>query len=127
LMRGFELSRLVAVGTGETALDVSKQLRFEQCFRKAGAVHGGEHHCGAGALIVNTLRDDFFAAAAFTRDEHLGVRTGNPIDFLLECSNLGASTDETHQALRRWRHGWHVPLTERLSSTMAPNHDPAGS
>src|SRR5262249_54262177 len=73
VMCHLELAWLVAIGAGETASDVTKQLGFEEGLRKPGAVDRGEYICGARALIVNVLRYDFFPAPAFARDQHLCV------------------------------------------------------
>ena len=101
VVRGFELSRLVAVGAGEASTNVSEQFRFEQRFRKAGAVDGRERHGGARALVMNALRDDLFAAAALARHEHLRVRPRDAIDFLAERHDVRALTEQPHGILRR--------------------------
>ena len=60
-----ELAQLVAVRAGETALDVSEQLGLEQRLGKAGAVDGDKRPLGAPAAVVDGLRDELLAGAAF--------------------------------------------------------------
>ena len=78
----FQLARLVAIRAGKTAFGVAEQLRLEECFRKAGAVHGDEWICRAIALAVDRARDQFLAHAALAGDQDLCVRSRDAGDFL---------------------------------------------
>ena len=44
-MRELQLAALVAIRAGEAALDVAEELRFEERFGEAGAVHRDEGRC----------------------------------------------------------------------------------
>ena len=80
-MRLLEPSLLVAVRIGETAADVTEELRREQRVGDAGTVDCDQLARGATAALMNELRDDFFADAALAGDEHFRVGERGAIDF----------------------------------------------
>jgi hypothetical protein len=93
-VRGLELARLVAIGAGEAALDVSEQLRFEECLGEAGAVHRREGHVGARAGVMNGARHDLLADAALAVDQDLRVAAGHAIDLGLQRRHRLAVADQ---------------------------------
>ena len=95
-----ELADLVAIGAREGALDVAEQLRFEQRFRKAGAVHGDQLPRGARAAPVDGAGDELLADAALAGDQDLGVGPRDPLDLLDQLDDRGARADQFTVALR---------------------------
>ena len=89
-----ELAELVAVGAGEAALDVTEQLGLEQRFGQAGAVDGDERPLGAGAAVVDSLRHQFLAGAAFSGDQHLGVGPRHALDLGLQIHHASAGANQ---------------------------------
>ena len=77
-MRELELAALVAVGAGEAALDVAEELRLEERFGDAGAVHRDERRELAAGVAMDIARDHVFAHAAFTGDQDLGRALRRP-------------------------------------------------
>ena len=73
--RQFEQAGTVAVRAGEAAAHVAKQFGFEQRVGDAGGVEGDERAAAACAEGVNRASREFFADAAFTGDQHFGVRS----------------------------------------------------
>ncbi len=71
-MGELQFARLVAIGAGEAALDVSEELRFEERLGQPRAVHGDERAMGAGRVHVDRARDQVLADAAFPGNENLG-------------------------------------------------------
>ena len=66
-----QLPKLVAIGASEAALHVSEELGLEQRFGQAGAVDGDKRVTWRAATVAwNVTRDQIFADAAFTGDEH---------------------------------------------------------
>ncbi len=93
-VRHLELALLVAVGAGEAPLHVSEELRLEQRFRQAGAVHCDERALRPRAALVNGVRDELFADAALTGDEHLRIGSRNAIDLLRKLLDDGTGPDQ---------------------------------
>src|SRR5262249_36790031 len=81
-VRHLELALLVAVGPGEAALDVPEQLGFEQRLRQAGAVDRDERTLRPRASLVDRVRDQLFADAALSGDQHLRAGPRDAIDLL---------------------------------------------
>ena len=71
-MRELELAALVAVGAGEAALDVAEELRLEERFGDAGAVHRDERRLPAARMAMDIARDHVLAHAALAGDQDLG-------------------------------------------------------
>src|SRR5206468_4776473 len=90
VVRELEFPRLVAVGTREAAAYVAEQLRLEERFRQAAAIHGNEALPGARAAGVNAARHHLLADAAFAGNEDLRVGSGDPLDFLAQLDDLTA-------------------------------------
>ena len=95
-MRSFEPATLVAVRVGERALQMPKQLRFEQRVGKAGAVDRHQRTAAPIAPLVNEASDNLFADAALSRDQHLCIGTRCMIDFLFDITNGSTHTDHRH-------------------------------
>ena len=96
-----EQAGLVAIGVGEAALDVAEELRLEQRVGQAGAVERDERLRAARAALVNQLRGDFLADAAFAGDEHLGVGARGGGDVAVERARCRGGT---HEGWRRRSH-----------------------
>ena len=93
-VRRLELAGLVAIGAGEAALHVAKELRLQQRFGQAGAIDRRKHHGGPRAAVMNAARYNFLADAALAGDENLRVAPRDAIDLGLEGVNLAALADE---------------------------------
>src|SRR5580765_167877 len=85
----FEFAGLVTVGTRETAFNVAEELRFEERLWKSGTVHRGKRHRCSWTERMDAPCHDFLADAAFTRDQHFGVRPCHSLDLFLEREDLG--------------------------------------
>ena len=77
-MRELELAALVAVGAGEAALDVAEELRLEERFGDAGAVHRHERRQPAAGVAMDVARDHVLAHAALAGDQDLGRALRRP-------------------------------------------------
>ena len=89
-----ELPLLVAIGAGETALDVAEQLRLEQRLGQPGAVDGDEGPRRADAVGVYRARHQLLAGAALAGDQHLGFGAGGPSDLEAQLDDRRAVADE---------------------------------
>ena len=78
-VRGLQLAGLVAVGPGEAAFHVTKQLRLEERLGQAGTVHRDERVAAPPRAYVNAPRKQILADARLSRDEHLAVARGGTI------------------------------------------------
>ena len=94
LVRLLQLADLVAIGAGEAALHVAEELAFEQCLGDAGAVERDEALRRARRVHVDVARDDVFADAAFTGDEHLRVASGEADRNVQHPLQGGAAADD---------------------------------
>ena len=75
------------VGSRERALDVAEELAFQQGFRQGRAVDGHERIRGAATQVVDGPCQQLLAGAAFSQDQHRGIRfrrTGGPGKNLLQ-------------------------------------------
>ena len=77
-MRELELAALVAVGAGEAAFDVAEELRLEERFGDAGAVHRHERRQPAAGVAMDVSRDHVFAHPALAGDQDLGRALRRP-------------------------------------------------
>ena len=68
-VREIEQTLLGVDGTGEGALDVTKEGGLEQVGRKVARVDGDERLVRAGGVAVDRARDQFLTGAAFPGDE----------------------------------------------------------
>ena len=94
-VRQLDLAPLVAIRAGEAALDVTEQLRLEERFGHAGAVHGHERRRLAGRLLVDESRHHVLADAALAGDEHLGRAFCRPFGDLQQVGHGAAGNDES--------------------------------
>ncbi len=77
MVRGAEQAGLAALGrAGKRALVVAEQLAFHQVLRDGGEVHAHERAAGARRRVVDGLREQLLARAAFAGDQYGGVRLG---------------------------------------------------
>ena len=93
-LRLLEQPRLVAVGAREASAHVPEQFRFEQRVRHAGAIDRHERARAARAVLVHQPRDHFFADAALSGQENLGVGTRGLSQFVLDLPHLHAHRDQ---------------------------------
>ena len=99
-MRELELAALVAVGAGEAAFDVSEELRLEERFGDAGAVHRHERRQPAAGVAVDISRDHVLAHTALARDQDLGRTLRRTRGHGEQFRHRRAGDDE------RWLLGW---------------------
>ena len=78
-MRELELAALVAVGAGKAPLDVSEELRLEERFGDAGAIHRHELRKPPAGVAVDVSRDHVLAHTTFTGDQDLGRTLGRSL------------------------------------------------
>ena len=64
-------------GAGKGAFFIAEKLGLQQVFRNCRAVHRNEGRILPLALVVDLLGDDLLADAAFTGDQHAGIRFGD--------------------------------------------------
>src|SRR5688572_21215591 len=72
-MSDLQLTGLVPEGARETSLDVAEQLRLEQRFGQASAVHRNVFGGAASRVVMNVLSDDILADAAFAGEKDLRI------------------------------------------------------
>src|SRR5207249_4042107 len=89
--------------TREAALDMTKELRLEECLGEARAIDRSEGLTTARSKRVDPARHDFLAHAALADDEDLCVGAGDPLHLPLQRHYLGTSPDQLSWALRPHR------------------------
>ena len=81
----------------ERALLVPKQLALQQRRRERRAMHRHQRKPRARAALVNALRDQFLAGAAFARDQNRRPRRRNLLHDVEHLLHHGRFTDDTLQ------------------------------
>src|SRR3990172_4375607 len=119
-----EQAALVAIGIGKAAAYVPEELRLEQRVRHAGAVHRDEGTVRPTAALVDELRDDFLADAAFAGDEDLRVGARRADDLLFDVSNGGTGPDELWKRFHSCRR---VRSVRSGGNSYTPGNAPASS
>jgi hypothetical protein len=98
-MRELEATALVAVGVGEAAAHVAKELRLEQRVGHPRAIDHHERGAAAMTSLVHEASDNFLADTALAGDEHLRIGASRVIQFLLNAANRRARTDQLKRSL----------------------------
>ncbi len=93
-MRRLEEAVAIFVGPGEGSLHVAEELGFQECFRKGSAIDGDKRIFGAGAVFMNGARNQFFAGAAFSGDQHAAVLRRDILDQVEDRAHLRAGADD---------------------------------
>jgi hypothetical protein len=73
---------------------VAEQLALEQALHQRAAVDGDERPAAASTAVVQGAGDDLLADAAVTRDQHVGVGSGDLVDGLAQVGHRGRPTDQ---------------------------------
>ena len=92
-VRHLEAARTRAISTGKRSLFIAEQFGFQQ-FRGDGCAIDRNEWATALALAVNILRNDVFADARFTGQDHRGQRWGYDGDKLLQLHHAGGITHD---------------------------------
>ena len=71
-MRALEVALVLAVGAGEAAFLVAKELAFNQLRRHRAAVERQERRALPAAHLVDGLRGELLARAALAGEKHGG-------------------------------------------------------
>ena len=72
MLREFKASRPALDRTRECSFFVPEQFAFHQRFGHSRAVDGNKGTISAPAQVMNGARNQFFAGAAFTGNQHRG-------------------------------------------------------
>jgi hypothetical protein len=89
---------LVLFGAGEGAPGMPEELAFQQVGTQRGTVDGKENLVFPPAVGVDGPRDELFAGAALTADEHGGVGWGHFCNHRNHLPDFGTIS---HQLMRR--------------------------
>jgi hypothetical protein len=81
-------------GAGVRTFLVSEELAFKQCLRDCGAVDGDEGTFVSRTALMDRTRDNFFAGAALSPDQHGGITLRDAGDELTQLVNLFAFANE---------------------------------
>ena len=99
LARGFELSRAILVGPGESAASIAEELRLDERRRKRGAVDGDEGHARSVPELVEDPRGELLSGSGLTADEHRRAGGGEETELLVDVVHGGGVADELERAL----------------------------
>jgi hypothetical protein len=86
-MRDIEQAQLRTRGTGERTARVTEQLRLDELARQSRAIDIDEGFLGAGAVVVEPVREHTFTRACLTLDQHRGMTIQNLMRVLGEALN----------------------------------------
>ena len=90
-----EQSQLVAVGTGEAALEMAEKFAFHQFVGNGAAVHRDKWLLRPRAVAVDHPGDDLLADAGFTVDMHWRLAAGEFADLAAQGDNLRRVAQQT--------------------------------
>jgi hypothetical protein len=77
---------------------VEKERSARRLLEECGAMHGDERTAAARTELVDGVRGEFFACAAFARDQHGGARRGDLSDGFEHAFDGGGVADESFEA-----------------------------
>jgi len=97
----FEPSIVIAIGTGEGAFLVTKQLAFHQFARDGRAVDAEHRPIRPRAGAVQGAGDQFFSRATFATNQDASGRAGNSGNFGFQVQHTGAFTQQVIAGGRR--------------------------
>src|SRR5258706_4183383 len=95
-----------SIRTGECAAFVTEELALEKPVRQGRAVDADHRLAGAGAALVQIVRDALLAGPRLSRDENAGVGRGNLVQVEPQLLDLDALADEIRMAAS---HDWPPP------------------
>src|SRR5882672_347616 len=98
-LRCFKASRAVFDCAGEGASDVSEEFALEKIFRNGRAIDPDERFVFALAAVVDFSRDQLFAGARLTRNEHRSLRWRDQVNLVDDLAQGGALADELAEGL----------------------------
>src|SRR5208337_2192987 len=91
---GAEETGLIAVGPGEGAATMTKQLAAKQVLRKRGAVDRQEWLVGPRAHPMDRTRDVLLARASLTNEQYRDLRDRGTIHEMVDFGHLGADAND---------------------------------
>src|SRR6266403_5795234 len=98
-LRCFKASRAVFDCAGEGASDVSEEFAFKKLSWNGSAIDPDKRLVFALAAVVDFSRDQLFAGARLTRNEHRSLRWRDQINLLDDLAQGGALADELAEGL----------------------------
>ena len=90
----FKSSFTAAGSSGKGPFLVSKEFRFDECFRKSGDVASDEGAAGARTDLVNVAGKDLFPRPRLTRDQYGGAGLSNGAGLILDSLQGGTRPDD---------------------------------
>ncbi len=95
----FETSAPRRHGSGEGALFVAEQFRFEQVFRQRSAVEAHVRAVGARRMVVDGVGDEFLAGAGFATQQDRGVPFGDHAHLVEHPAHRRRTADDVVEAV----------------------------
>src|SRR5437660_4448307 len=95
----FEFARLAGGGSGESSLFVAEKFALQKIFGDRRAVDLDERPRSAARLFVDGARDEVFADATFSAQQHGGVSRSNPFDGGQYLLHFGTDRDDVGVAV----------------------------
>src|SRR4029079_5162095 len=92
-------------GTGERALFMTEQLRFQQRFRQCCATYLDERMLATGAVLMKGIGDQLFSRAALAQDQDRRIGPRHGFDLVQDAAHLGVGAEndvEAKLALQRF-------------------------
>jgi len=97
-LRLLETADAALVRAGERALFVAEQFAFQQRRRERGTMHRDQRLFRARAELMNRLRHQFLARAAFARQQHRRARGRDLPDNFKNLLHRGRFANDVFQA-----------------------------
>ncbi len=113
---------LSSVRAGKAALAMAEQLAFDQLFGDGRAIHFDESLRAARAAVVNRVRHQFLAGAAFAVDQHASVGGGHQRQLLPQRLHGNAFADDLQLAPPVFLQALHFQLELALLQRVLHHH-----
>jgi hypothetical protein len=98
-VRQFEAARLVFERAGERTSHVTKEFALEKALRHRATIQLDQSAAISRTVLVDSTRDQFFAGAAFSGDQHRGIGWCDELNLLHDFTQAGTLTDEVAEVL----------------------------
>jgi hypothetical protein len=96
-----EVALVPPLGAGEAAALVPEQLALDERRRDGAAVERQERRLAAPAQLLQRLRGEILAGAAFADQEHRGVGRRHPLDHLVEPEHRFGRAEQQAEPVER--------------------------
>ena len=120
-----QLALAAGLRAGKGAPGVAEKLAFRHLRGDGGAVDGDKGTIGIGAQVMQATRNDLFAAAGWTADQHRSVRRSEIDDFAFQAPHFRTVADQASvQSFRSGQIAHQTAIVEhQCTFFLGPLHD----